>query len=303
MGALEILSPRDVPLGGLRAMTVRRTLPQRQRTFVGAWCFVDHYGPDDVDAQGGMVVPPHPHTGLQTASWLFTGEVEHRDSAGHHAFVRPGELNLMTAGRGISHSEYSTPGTTVLHGAQLWLALPDADRFTDPSFEHYVPEPMTGDGWEVRVFLGSLLGSTSTVSTHSPLLGAELRVTAGTTLHLPVDPTYELGVLLDSGSLSIEGESLKAHELGYLEPGADTLEIVAAEDCLMLLLGGPPFGEQIVMWWNFIGRDHDEVAGYRAQWQRLIEAGGDDRFSLPADDPLPPLPAPMLPNARMLLRG
>jgi quercetin 2,3-dioxygenase len=303
MGALEILSPRDVPLGGLRAMTVRRTLPQRQRTFVGAWCFVDHYGPDDVDAQGGMVVPPHPHTGLQTASWLFTGEVEHRDSAGHHAFVRPGELNLMTAGRGISHSEYSTPGTTVLHGAQLWLALPDADRFTDPSFEHYVPEPMTGDGWEVRVFLGSLLGSTSTVRTHSPLLGAELRVTAGTTLHLPVDPTYELGVLLDSGSLSIEGESLKAHELGYLEPGADTLEIVAAEDCLMLLLGGPPFGEQIVMWWNFIGRDHDEVAGYRAQWQRLIEAGGDDRFSLPADDPLPPLPAPMLPNARMLLRG
>jgi redox-sensitive bicupin YhaK (pirin superfamily) len=162
---------------------------------------------------------------------------------------------------------------------------------------------MTGDGWVVRLFLGALRGSTSTVRTHRPLLGAELRVTAGTTLHLPVDPTYELGVLLDSGSLSIEGESLKAHELGYLEPGADTLEIVAAEDCLMLLLGGPPFGEQIVMWWNFIGRDHDEVAGYRAQWQRLIEAGGDDRFSLPADDPLPPLPAPMLPNARMLLRG
>ena len=137
---MEILGPREVPLGGLRAMTVRRTLPQRQRTFVGAWCFVDHYGPDPVDVQGGMVVPPHPHTGLQTASWLFTGEVEHRDSAGHHAFVRPGELNLMTAGRGISHSEYSTPGTSVLHGAQLWLALPEADRFTDPTFEHHVPE-------------------------------------------------------------------------------------------------------------------------------------------------------------------
>src|SRR5690242_10581104 len=135
-GRMEVLTPRDVPLGGLRAMTVRRTLPQRQRSLIGAWCFLDHYGPDEVDpsAQGdeGMVVPPHPHTGLQTVSWLFTGEIEHRDSAGHHAVVRPGELNLMTAGRGISHSEYSTPGTTVLHGAQLWLALPDGDRQVAP---------------------------------------------------------------------------------------------------------------------------------------------------------------------------
>jgi redox-sensitive bicupin YhaK (pirin superfamily) len=99
---MQVLTPRDVPLGGLRAMTVRRTLPQRQRSLIGAWCFLDHYGPDEVtpssEGGGGMVVPPHPHTGLQTVSWLFTGEIEHRDSAGHHAFVRPGELNLMTAG-------------------------------------------------------------------------------------------------------------------------------------------------------------------------------------------------------------
>ena len=300
---MEILSPREVPLGGLRAMTVRRTLPQRQRTFVGAWCFVDHYGPDDVDQQGGMVVPPHPHTGLQTASWLFSGEIEHRDSAGHHAFVRPGELNLMTAGRGISHSEYSTPGTTVLHGAQLWLALPDSDRHTEPDFEHHVPAAVTGDGWEVRVFLGSVLGSTSPVRTHSPLLGAELRLRAGTTLQIPVDPTYEHGLLLDSGSLTVDGDALTATELGYLEPGRDQLEVSAAEDALVLLLGGPPFGEQIVMWWNFIGREHDEVAAYRAQWQHLLEEGSDDRFSLPQDDPEPALPAPVLPNARMLKRG
>jgi redox-sensitive bicupin YhaK (pirin superfamily) len=305
---MEILSPREVPLGGVRAMTVRRTLPQRQRTFVGAWCFIDHYGPDEVDPQGGMVVPPHPHTGLQTASWLFTGEIEHRDSAGHHALVRPGELNLMTAGRGISHSEYSTPDTTRLHGAQLWLALPDADRHADPGFEHFVPTPVTGDGWEARVFLGSLLGSTSPVHTYSPLLGAELRVRAGTTLSIPVDPAYEHGLLLDSGSLTVGDEALKADELGYLEPGRDVIEIAAAEDALLLVLGGPPFGEQIVMWWNFIGRDHDEVAGYRAQWQRLLDEGGvaiegDDRFSLPQDDPLSPLPAPALPNARMVKRG
>ncbi len=300
---MEILGPRDVPLGGLRAMTVRRTLPQRQRTFVGAWCFVDHYGPDAVDPQGGMVVPPHPHTGLQTASWLFTGEVEHRDSAGHHAFVRPGELNLMTAGRGISHSEYSTPGTSVLHGAQLWLALPDGDRFADPTFEHYVPEPVGGDGWEARVFLGSLLGSSSPVRSYSPLLGAELRLAAGTSLRLPLDPTHEHGLLLDSGSLTVDGEALKAHELGYLEPGRDAVEVVVAEDALVLLLGGPPFGEQIVMWWNFIGRDHDEVAGFREEWQRLVATGAGGRFSLPAEDPLSPIPAPALPNSQMIKRG
>ena len=308
---MEILSPREVPLGGLRAMTVRRTLPQRQRTFVGAWCFVDHYGPDAVpvlggDPQGGMVVPPHPHTGLQTASWLFAGEVEHRDSAGHHAIVRPGELNLMTAGRGISHSEYSTPDTTVLHGAQLWLALPDADRETAPTFEHFVPEPVSGDGWEARVFLGSVLGSTSPVHTYSPLLGAEIRVRAGTSLQLAIDPSYEHGLLLDSGSLTVGDEALKATELGYLEPGRDVIEVTAAEDALLLLLGGPPFGEQIVMWWNFIGRDHDEVAAYREEWQRLVELGAADdgaRFGLPQDDPMAALPAPALPTARMLKRG
>jgi redox-sensitive bicupin YhaK (pirin superfamily) len=250
-----------------------------------------------------MVVPPHPHTGLQTASWLFSGEIEHRDSAGHHAFVRPGELNLMTAGRGISHSEYSTPGTTLLHGAQLWLALPDADRHADPTFEHFVPDPIGGVDWQARVFLGALLGFVSPVRTYSPLLGAELRLEAGARLRVPVDPAYEHGLLLDSGSLTVGDEALKAHELGYLEPGRDEIEIAAAEDALLLLLGGPPFGEQIVMWWNFIGRDHDEVAGYRAQWQHLLEAGADDRFSLPADDPQPPLPAPVLPNARMVKRG
>ena len=121
----EVLTPREVPLGGPRAMTVRRTLPQRQRSLIGAWCFIDHYGPAAVRDSGGMSVAPHPHTGLQTASWLFTGEIRHRDSVGTQAMVLPGEINLMTAGRGISHSEVSTPGTETLHGVQLWVALPD----------------------------------------------------------------------------------------------------------------------------------------------------------------------------------
>jgi redox-sensitive bicupin YhaK (pirin superfamily) len=300
---MEILTPREVPLGGLRALSVRRTLPQRARTFVGAWCFVDHYGPDPVDDDHGMVLPPHPHTGLQTVSWLFSGGLEHRDSAGHHQSVWPGEVNLMTAGRGISHSEYSAPGVRSLHGAQLWVALPDADRSTDPGFEHHVPEVTSGDGWEARVFLGSVLGSTSPVRTFSPLLGAELRLRAGTSLRVPVDPAYEHGILLDSGALTVGDEALKADELGYLPPGGGSIELSAAEDALLLLLGGPPFGEQIVMWWNFVGRDHDEVAAFRDQWQHLVDTGSDDRFSLPPDDPRPPLPAPPLPNARLVRRG
>lgn len=300
---MEVLTPRDVPLGGLRSMTVRRTLPQRQRSLIGAWCFVDHYGPDPVEESGGMVVPPHPHTGLQTVSWLFTGEIEHRDSAGHHAVVRPGEVNLMTAGRGISHSEYSTPGTTTLHGAQLWLALPDGRREIDPTFEHHAPEPVAGPGWEARVFLGSLLGSTSPVVTHTPLLGAELLLEAGSTLTVDVDPAYELGVLVDTGSVRVEGKPLGKDELGFVEPGRTTLELVADEPARMLLLGGPPFGEKIVMWWNFIGRDHDEVVAHRAAWEARLDAGDTSRFELPADDPQAPLHAPELPGVRLRTRG
>src|SRR6185503_76127 len=153
----EILEPREVPLGGLRAMNVRRTLPQRQRSLIGAWCFLDHYGPDRVDETGGMVVSPHPHIGLQTVSWLFGGSIEHRDSVGSHALVRPGELNLMTAGRGISHSEVSTDEATVPHGVH-------------------------GEGWDAQVFLGSMFGSTSPVETFTPLFGAEVIIDGGTTI-------------------------------------------------------------------------------------------------------------------------
>lgn len=300
---MEILQPRDVPLGGLRAMNVRRTLPQRQRSLIGAWCFVDHYGPDEVDASGGMEVPPHPHTGLQTVSWLYTGEIEHRDAAGFHAMVRPGEVNLMTAGRGISHSEYSTPGTTILHGTQLWTALPEHARQTEPTFEHYAPEPVAGEGWVASVFLGSLLGSTSPVRTHTPLLGCEIRMEAGTTLRIPVDPSYEHGILLDHGTLAVNGEKLQKDDLGFLDVGLEELELVAAEECLLLVLGGPPFGEQIIMWWNFIGREHDEVVGYREEWETLLAGGEQDRFGLPEDDPLEPLHAPPVANVRMKLRG
>ena len=299
---VEIMTPRDVPLGGPRAMRVRRTLPQRERSLIGAWCFVDHYGPDEVADSGGMVVPPHPHTGLQTVSWLFTGEVEHRDSAGHHAMVRPGEVNLMTAGRGISHSEVSPPTTTTLHGAQLWVALPDSARFVDPTFAHHAPAPVTGPGFEARVFLGSLLGDTSPVSTYTPLLGAEILLSPGSTVVLDVDPTFEHGVLVDSGALSVAGVETEQHDLAYVPPGRSTLELTSYDEPVrLLLLGGPPFGEAIVMWWNIVARTHEEVVEWRSAWQDQITDGrlSDGWFGIPVGDERPPIPAPPLPNARL----
>ena len=309
----EVMTPRDVPLGGPRAMQVRRTLPQRHRSLIGAWCFVDHYGPDDVLDTGGMSVAPHPHTGLQTVSWLFTGEVEHRDSAGNHAMVRPGEVNLMTAGRGISHSEVSTPDTRALHGAQLWVALPDADRHVEPGFAHHAPAPVTGEGWEARVFLGSLLGDSSPVETFTPLLGAELLLEPGASLDLDVDDSFEHGVLVDSGVLEVAGTETKQHELAYVPPGSAGLSLRAYDAPVrLLLLGGPPFGESIVMWWNFVGRSHEEIVAFRDEWQAQITRDGAvladsqdvaaGRFGTVVGDHLPPIPAPTLPNARLKQR-
>ncbi|MEU0009089.1 pirin family protein [Streptomyces sp. NPDC006314] len=297
--ALEILSPRDVPLGGPRAMTVRRTLPQRARSLIGAWCFADHYGPDDVSRSGGMDVAPHPHTGLQTVSWLFSGEIEHRDSLGSHALVRPGELNLMTGGHGISHSEVSTPRTTVLHGVQLWVALPGEHRHTARDFQHHVPEPARLDGAVLRVFLGSLAGAASPVRTFTPLLGAEIVLEPRATLTLTVDPGFEHGVLVDQGDVRAAGTLLRPAELGYVPDGGDTLALANESDgtARVVLLGGPPFGEEIVMWWNFICRSHEEIVQAREDWMKGTRYGEVQGYD--GD----PLPAPELPHVPLKARG
>lgn len=314
---IELLLPRNVPLGGPRSMNVRRTLPQKQRSLIGAWCFLDHYGPDPVGDTGGMKVPRHPHTGLQTVSWLFSGEIEHRDSAGFHATVRPGELNLMTAGRGISHSEYSTPETGVLHGAQLWIALPDSARHMPPTFAHYRPEPLSGEGFRLSVFLGGLgvlnpgatdQHSASPVSTHTELVGAEIRLQPGATVRIAVKERHEHGVLLDTGTLRIGMDELCPDQLAYLPPGSQEISLTAgSHPARALLIGGEPLNERILMWWNFVGRTHEEIAGYRRQWQAEIGAEpaepGIKRFGgFPEGGP-PPLPAPALPTVRLRPRG
>lgn len=318
-GGIEVLEPREVPLGGLRAMPVRRTLPQRGRSLIGAWCFLDHYGPDNVADTGGMNVRAHPHTGLQTVSWLFSGTIEHRDSAGNHALVKPGELNLMTAGSGISHSERSTPDTTVLHGAQLWVALPTAARGVPKRFDHYAPPLVTGAGFTGQVFLGALLGQTSPVETHTPLVGAELNLAPGAVVEIAVDSAHEHGVLVDHGAVALTagagsdphgGTELRAADLGFAATGCETLTLTAGPaGARVLLIGGAPFGEELVMWWNFIGGSHEEIAAARENWQQTIAAANvgselaDSRYGLPDNEPEPPLPAPALPTSRLVPRS
>ncbi|NLS10697.1 pirin family protein [Nesterenkonia sp. MY13] len=276
---VELLEPREVPLGGPRAMNVRRTLPQRARSLVGAWCFLDFYGPDDLTEATPMRVPRHPHTGLATCSWLFSGRIDHMDSAGNWATVRPGEVAMMNAGRGISHSEFSTFDTKVLHGAQLWYAFPDEHRFVEPSLDTHRPEPVRGQGWEAKVFLGELLGYRSPVKTYIPLTGAELRLEPGQVLEIDVPADHEHALLRITGDVGLNGCWLPQDHLAVVDPGARTLRIEAGDEpVLALLIGGEPLGEQIVMWWNFVGRSHEEIAGYRANYQ--AEMG----FEAPAED-------------------
>jgi hypothetical protein len=309
----SVIEPREVPLGGPRAMTVRRTLPARGRTMIGAYCFVDHYGPDDVAATGGMVVPPHPHTALQTVSWLFSGEVEHRDSTGVVARVVPGQLNLMTAGRGVCHSEVSVTGPgagQMLHGVQLWTALPREAVDVAPTFDHHEPEPVVLDGARVRVFLGELRlpggrRASSPVRTFTPLLGAEVRMEPGAELTLELDPGFEHGLLLDRGTLSVNGGCLlPVSHLLHEAPGPTSMALAAGEDGAdLILLGGPPFGEEIVMWWNFVGRSHEDIVTAREQWQAELghdPAGRFGAFDYPGGTSLP---APELPPVRLRPRA
>lgn len=294
---VEVLNPREVPLGGPRAIRVQRTLPQRGRSLIGAWCFIDHYGP----VAARMDVPPHPHTGLQTVSWLFSGEVEHRDSAGVRAVVRPGELNLMTAGAGICHSEVSVDTGSVLHGVQLWVALPAAARDTARDFAHYAPPLVSLPRAQARVFLGELAGSRSPTTTFSPLLGAQLDLGANAGFDVDVDPTFEHGVLCDSGTVEVDGTSLAIADLAYLSPGRSQLHVRNAGErpARILLLGGTPFAEELVMWWNFVGRSHEDIVNYRRLWE-----DGDDRFGAVHGyrGALARLPAPPLPTARLRAR-
>jgi redox-sensitive bicupin YhaK (pirin superfamily) len=239
-------------------------------------------------------------------TWLFEGEVEHRDTTGAVAIVRPGEVDLMTAGNGVAHSEYSTPGTRRMHGAQLWLALPEAERHGPRRFEQDRPEPVRSGPAEVLVFLGSWLGGSARPRTATAVLGAEVRLPAGSTWSPPVPAGYELGVLVDRGRITVEGVPVEPARLAALPVGRERLElaVLPGEEARLLVIGGEPLREPIVMWWNFVARDHDEIVAARADWQRQVAAeragdAADGRFGPHPDAWHDVLAAPELPTVRL----
>ena len=301
----ELLQPREVPLGGPRAMLVRRSLPNRDRRMVGAWCFADTYGPADITTGVGMQVPPHPHMGLQTVSWLLDGEVLHRDSLGNTQLVRPGELNLMTAGHGIAHSEESPHGHSPgLHGVQLWIALPGQHRDGAAHFEHHagLPTHTERDG-SVTVIMGDLGQAASPAQTYTPLMGAEVAVAVGGRLRVPLEPEFEHGVLALTDAITAAGHLVTIGEMLYLGPGHREV-LLEGDHARALLIGGVPFEEQLVMWWNFVGRSHQDIVEARTTWETWrTESGPDTRFGVVHGYDAPALGAPRLPNAELKARG
>lgn len=262
-----LLTARRVPLG--KTTEVARALPDRQIRMIGAWCFLDHYGPEDVSGSPGMQVWAHPHTGLQTVSWLFDGEIEHRDSLGSQAMVRPGELNIMTAGHGIVHSEISQPDKPpMMHGVQLWVALPDAMRDREPTFESYANLPdLIRPGMAGKVLIGEVAGARSPALAYSPLCGAELSLDSQADVVIPIDENFEYGIFVAAGAVIAESTTVAVDQLLYLGSGRRSLHLRSPSGGRVIMLGGQPFAENIVMWWNFIGRSHQEIVEFRSAWE------------------------------------
>lgn len=263
---LESYPNRDVSLGGLH---VTRAIPIRDRRMVGPWCFLDRFGPLSFGADRPMDVAPHPHIGLQTVTWLLEGEILHDDSLGSEATGRPGGVNLMTAGRGIAHAEQTPKANSgKLNGVQLWVALPDAVRNVEPSFENIARVPLIETpGAVMQVFAGSLAGGTSPGKFDATLVGADLEIHPGHATEFAVDPGYEHALLVLSGDAELDGQQLETRRLYYLGTKRESIALKSETGGRLLLIGGPPFPEPILMWWNFVARTPEEIAVARADWE------------------------------------
>ncbi|GGM39098.1 pirin family protein [Microbacterium saperdae] len=295
-----VLEPREVPLGGVRGMTVLRALPHRNLPTIGAWCFLDRFGP----AETRMRVEPHPHIGLQTVTWPLVGEIRHRDSLGSDADLRRGQLNLMTAGNGISHSEYSIGEDPIpLDALQFWVVLPESARHGTAGFERHVDLPGltlaadAGAAAEATVVLGEFAGVVSPATVHTPIVGAEIVVPAGSRVRLPLRPEWEHALMLVEGDVVVAEHPMPRNELLYLGDSRDEVEVSSTAGALLFLLGGEPFEDDIVMWWNFAGRSHDEIAAAREEWE-----AASARFGT-VDGHDVRIPAPPLPPVRLMPRS
>ncbi|HVR38208.1 MAG TPA: pirin family protein [Thermoanaerobaculia bacterium] len=249
----------------LGELEIRRALPLRERRMIGPWCFLDRYGPVTFDAGAPMDLPLHPHIGIQTVSWLLDGEVLHRDTLGSESMLRPGGLNLMTSARGIAHSE-TTPSQNSgrLNGVQLWIALPEASRHSAPAFETHRELPVTESrGGRIA----SILGEDSPATTFSPIVGAELSVWKNETLTMPLRREFEHALLVLDGTATLESETLVPDVLYSLGMQRDELSLSSRDGARLLLIGGVPFEEKILMWWNFVARTREEIAAATEDWE------------------------------------
>lgn len=276
-----------------QGLSIRRALPHRQRRMIGAWCFLDHAGPLHHGPGEGLAVGPHPHIGLQTFSWMIAGEILHRDSLGCEQILRPGQVNLMTAGRGIVHSEDAVndqPGS--LHLAQLWIALPEAERHRPPGFHHHPDLPRVGvGGFTATVLVGRALGEAAPAAVYSPLVGLDFSAAGAAGAELPLEPDFEYGALVLEGAARVDGNLLDGDALLYLGRGRSGLALACDGPARVLLIGGEPFGEEILQWWNFVARTPEEIRRAAEDWH-----GG--RFGEVRGSPSPPLKAPALDGLR-----
>ncbi len=285
---MQIITPVTHDLGEFQ---VRRTLPAKARTMVGPFIFVDQFGPAHFDIGGGMDVRPHPHINLSTVTYLFEGAIGHRDSLGTYATIRPGALNLMTAGKGIVHSE-RTPAEerasgSPISGMQTWLALPDGKEELDPAFEHVAAADLPqieDNGVTARVIMGSLWGRTAPTTQHAETIYADIVMRAGTTISIDAEAD-ERGVLVAVGSASLDGQPLETHSLYVLEPGVPMM-LRAESDCRVMLLGGEAFKTPRHVWWNFVSSSRERIHQAKEDWRagRFPIVPGDDAEFIPIPD-------------------
>ena len=285
----QVLVPTTHDLG---QFTVRRVLPARQRSMVGPFIFVDQFGPAQLDLGAGMDVRPHPHINLATVTWLFEGAIDHRDSLGTFSTIRPGQVNLMTAGRGIVHSERSPDAERIggpkLYGMQTWLALPDGREEIEPAFEAITELPVIADGRATAiVIMGELWGERAPTTTHAATIYAEIVLGAGGAIPLE-DDADERAVMLVGGDASVDGHALKEFELAVLQPGRD-MTLASKGGARVMLLGGEAFATERHAWWNFVSSSRDRIEQAKEDWreQRFDKVPGDEEERIPLPEGAP----------------
>jgi redox-sensitive bicupin YhaK (pirin superfamily) len=273
----------------LGAFQVRRVLPSRERTMVGPFIFVDEFGPATFGPGEAMDVRPHPHIGLATVTWLFEGAIEHRDSLGTFATIRPGQVNLMTAGRGIVHSERSPASErdsgAGLYGMQTWLALPDGQEELTPAFEAQIDLPLIeGGGAQATVIMGSLWGQAAPTTCHAVTIYAEINLAAGGSIPIDADAD-ERAVMLVGGEAEIGGMALAPFTLAVLAPGA-AMTLSSASGGKVMLMGGEAFATPRHVRWNFVSSSRDRIGQAAEDWKarRFPLVPGDEAEFIPLPD-------------------